>query len=120
MALGLTLDQLQAIYRIQFPIMRQYEADTWYDRSGRIIFTSSKGLTTVGLKRTLPKNDPRPCWNDVQDMTEGTVELEIEDDTRPGGPHTRTITYVAPWVRCDRERDYAETWAHFEQRFGRA
>lgn len=119
MALGLTLDQLQAIYRIQFPVMRQYEADTWYDRTGRIVFTPSKGLATVGLKRTLPKSDPRPCWADVQDLTEGTVELTIEDDTLPDGPHYRTITYVAPWVRCDRERDYAATWAHFEARFGR-
>ncbi|MDR1642398.1 MAG: class I SAM-dependent DNA methyltransferase, partial [Clostridiales bacterium] len=32
MALGMTLDQLKTIYRIQFPIMQKYEADTWYDQ----------------------------------------------------------------------------------------
>ncbi len=37
--------------------MRQYEADTWYDQNGRIIFTPSKGLVDVGLPRTARKAD---------------------------------------------------------------
>ena len=50
-ALGLTLDELQTIYRVQFPVLRKYEQDTWYDRNGRIIFTNNRGLTGVGLSR---------------------------------------------------------------------
>lgn len=56
-ALGLTLDELLTIYRVQFPVLRQNEADTWYDQNGRIIFTPSKGLVDVGLPRTARKTD---------------------------------------------------------------
>ncbi|NOY93752.1 MAG: class I SAM-dependent DNA methyltransferase [Deltaproteobacteria bacterium] len=117
MALGLSLEQLQTLYRAQFYVMRGYEADTWYDRKGRIVFTNSKGLVGVGLPRKAKKGDPTPGWEDVQHMQSGSVERTLLDDTLPGGPRERTITYQAPFDRCDREQDYETAWAHFEQRF---
>jgi len=108
MALGLTLKELQTIYRIQFPVLRQNESDTWYDRNGRIVFTCSMGLPGVGFSR--------PEWNEIKDMQSGAVERRIVDDTMPGGPIERTIVYEAPFDRCDREADYATVWAEFERR----
>jgi len=109
MALGLTLEELQTIYRVQFPVMRMYEDDTWYDSHGRIVFTNSRGLVGVGLPRSKSASWPDgPYWQDVQHMSEGTVTQTIQDDTLPGGVREKTIVYEAPFTRCDRERDYAE------------
>ena len=100
--LALTLAELQTIYRIQFPVLRQYEADTWYDQKGRIVFTCSKGLPGVGFSR--------PEWEPIKNMPSGTVTRTVTDNTLPTGPVTRTIVYHAPFTRCDRERDYAMVW----------
>jgi hypothetical protein len=116
-ALGLTLDELITIYRVQFPVMQQYERDTWYDQHGRIVFTTSKGLTGVGFPR---KGKGRGAnkeigWEDIQGMNSGTVSRNILDDTLPGGPVERTITYEAPWTLCDRVKDYRVVWEFFEK-----
>ena len=108
MALGLNLDELLTIYRIQFPVLQQNERDTWYDQNGRIVFTCSMGLPGVGFDRAE--------WNEIKDMKSGTVTRTITDDTLPGGPRERIITYVAPFDRCDREEDYRVAWAQFERR----
>jgi Eco57I restriction-modification methylase/N-6 DNA Methylase len=108
MVLGLTLKELKTIYRVQFPVMRHYESDTWYDQNGRIVFTASKGLPGVGFTR--------PEWNEIKDMESGTVDRTIIDDTLPGGPIERVITYIAPFERCNREKDYEEVWKVFEKR----
>lgn len=107
-ALGLTLEELCTIYRIQFPVLRQNENDTWYDRRGRIVFTCSKGLPGVGFARK--------DWDALKSLTSGTVERKVTEDFLPGGPRERIITYEAPFDRCDREQDYATVWREFEKR----
>ncbi|MCR5661697.1 MAG: class I SAM-dependent DNA methyltransferase [bacterium] len=130
MALGMTLDQLITIYRIQFPVMRSYEDDTWYDARGRIVFTNSKGLTGVGFSRPewekphqvtpsqFPQTAVPPAWDGIMKHAPAgyVFTRTISDDTQPGGPVERTIEYVAPFTKCDRERDYATAWSAFTQR----
>jgi hypothetical protein len=112
-ALGLTLEELLTIYRIQFPVLRQNEAETYYDANGRIVFTVSKGLVGVGLPRkALKKGNAFDCpgWEDVRDMQSGTVTRKILDDTLPGGPVERIIEYVSPFSKKNREEDYRVAW----------
>ena len=128
MALGMTLRQLKTIYRIQFPVLRSYEADTWYDAKGRIVFTNNRSLTGVGFTRPEFENpgavrpDVRgagPWDGTVKNAPAGTVfSRVITDDTQPGGPVERTIQYFAPFDRCDRERDYETAWKFFEEKYG--
>jgi len=116
MALGLTLDELITIYRVQFPVMQQYERETYFDQTGRIVFTTSKGLVGVGLPRKGNAKQNIIGWEDVKDMTEGTVEATITDDTQPGGEIQRTLTYQAPFDKCDRVTDYRTAWTFFERK----
>lgn len=127
MAMGMTLQQLKTIYRIQFPVLQSYEADTWYDANGRITFTNNRSLTGVGFTR--------PEWENagaVQPIKRGDAPWDgimkhapagyvfartITDDTMPGGPVQRTIEYAAPFDRCDREQDYETAWKFFEEKY---
>lgn len=127
-ALGLTLEELLLIYRVQFPVMQQYERDTWYDIDGRIVFTNSKGLVGVGLPRKGARKEPPTVitlpdgkvlrgnhgWEDVRDLPDGTViEQTVMDDTLPHGPHQKVRRYVAPFATADRENDYRIAWTFF-------
>ncbi len=97
LALGLTADELCTIYRVQFPVLRQYERETFYDRRGRIVFTVNKGLTGVGLSRKE--------WNEVRRAEAGDALPEWAADGL--GP------YVPPFDRCDREADMRQAYEHF-------
>lgn len=105
MALGLSLDELILIYNVQFPVLQQNEADTWYDANGRIVFTCSKGLPGVGLDRKE--------WESIRDLPAGATYDHTIDVSRSELYAGTTRTYVAPFERRDRAADYAMAWAHF-------
>ena len=122
MALGLSLDNLQTIYTIYFPVLQQNENDTWYDAEGKIVFTCSKGLTGVGLDR--------PAWNAMRGnpITDADGIIIAYEGAEPQYTHTidprkselyggQQQTFIAPYNRCDRIADYRTAWAHFEKIF---
>lgn len=76
LSLHMTLDELQLIYRVQFPVLQQYERETYYDRRGKIVFNINKGLSGVGLDRKE--------WEQIKDAKKGERLPEWAVDA--GGP----------------------------------
>ena len=125
MALGLSLQGLEMIYTIQFPVLQQNENDTWYDAEGKIVFTCSKGLTGVGLDRKQweamrgepntpnnPNNPNTPITSYKGSTASYVHTIDPSKSELYGGQQQ---TFVAPYTRCDRIADYRRAWAHFEK-----
>jgi hypothetical protein len=105
LALGLTLDELQTIYRVQFPVMRQYEIGDEHDAHGRLIPSTHR--KTAGGKEV---RDARKDWDGESPLT---VSWDIDD-----GNQTVTKTFYPPFTRVDREGDYEVAYGYFKEKYG--
>ena len=105
MALGLTIDELIQIYRLVFPVLNSYEQNTWYDQTGRIVW-SNRGSKGMAISRAE--------WERYRTMHRGNLIEDVTVDFLPNGPHEYTIEYQAPFTKPDRETDYRVAWSYFE------
>jgi hypothetical protein len=105
-ALGLSLDDLLLMYRVSFPTMRKYDAETFYDQNGRCVFSVKSGESYLSRKE----------WEEIKDMKEGEFKKTITETVFSDTPTERTIVYKAPFFKKDREADYKEAWEMLEKR----
>lgn len=90
--LGLTADELCAIYRTQFSVLYGYDRKRYYyDANGRLV-----------------PNNVVTAWRSKQ----GETTLDERTATNPDG---NTYTYELPFVTLDREADMRQAYAHFER-----
>lgn len=112
MALGLTLDDLLLMYRLQFPVLQANEAATYYDALGQIVFTTDGSQKGVGLTR--PEWE-RASAEAAEALAAGRPYTFTASEERGGLYPGRTVAHPAPYTRPDREADYRRAWAHFEK-----
>lgn len=116
MALGFSLEDLIFVYTNTFATTQKYEADTWYDANGRVVFT-------VSTENDLDLD--RKTWEVIRGTKNGELTY---DGSEPSYSYTiaeknsevyagQEITFAAPYTRCDRIADYCRAWAHFEKQF---
>ncbi|MFG3352607.1 class I SAM-dependent DNA methyltransferase [Streptomyces sp. NPDC048001] len=93
--LGISADQLVAIFKSRYPQLHDYEAKTWFDANGRKI---AENFNTYGHGQT--KQD----WLDF--------EAHLADPANTPPP----AGYVAPFYKADREAEMRAAHAHFQAR----
>jgi hypothetical protein len=113
-ALGLTLDQLIDIYQIYFPVLQHYEAATWYDVKGQIVWSASKGLPGIGWLNEKGKSPSRKDWEAILQGSPSKLRCKATIEFLPNGPHQIERVFEGPFDTCDRIEDYKRAWAYFE------
>ncbi|MFK0256005.1 class I SAM-dependent DNA methyltransferase [Streptomyces sp. NPDC090445] len=92
---GITADQLVAIFKSRYPQLHDYESKTWFDGEGRKI---AENFNTYGHGQT--KQD----WLDFE------AHLADPGNTPP------PAGFVAPFYKADREAEMRAAHAHFQAR----
>ncbi|WP_030856222.1 hypothetical protein [Streptomyces sp. NRRL S-37] len=93
--LGITADQLAAIYKSRFPVLSEYESGTYFDTKGRKIAANHN---TYGYNQT------------KQDYVDLLAHLENPETVPP------PAGYSAPFYKVDREAEMRAAHAHFQAR----
>ncbi|MGW0942453.1 class I SAM-dependent DNA methyltransferase [Streptomyces sp. NPDC002623] len=93
--LGITADQLVAIFNSRYPQLHDYEAATYFDANGRKI---AADFNTYGHGQT------------KQDYLDLLAHLEAPEHAPP------PVGYQAPFYRADRETEMRAAHAHFQAR----
>jgi hypothetical protein len=137
LALDLTEEELITVYRVQFPVLRQYERENLYDQTGRLV---PREAIPDEIFRTLPRGAPRTLLHlaerhgidirkplNVSSFTgpaEVVSEVEVPGRGILGGiawtdyrmePRMKRV-YPPPFTKCDREADMRQAYRAFQER----
>jgi hypothetical protein len=120
LALDLTEEELITIYRVQFPVLRQYERENLYDQTGRLV---PKGVLDLAKRHNIDIRQPLNLSTFI-----GPAELVGEVETPGLGviggiawedpkmePRLKRV-YPPPFTKCDREAEMRQAYRAFQER----
>jgi hypothetical protein len=95
LSLGLTIEELLTIYRIQFPVLQKYEKENHYDQNGLLI----------------PNEVLKIAQKEGIDITKPGSSIKYTD---PRLYPLMEREYVTPFDTCDREADMRQAYEYFK------
>ena len=96
--IGMTIEQLIDLYKINYPNMSDNENNTWYDQEGKIVFTTNKSLVNYGVSREIWEDNKE---NDFEAMDQLGVFRK----------------YKSPFFKTDRVSLYKEAWEEATKKY---
>jgi hypothetical protein len=114
------VEELVTIYRVQFPVLRNYERQNLYDRTGRLV---PKGVLDLAKKHSIDFRKPLVIGH-FNGPPEVVGEVLIPDSGLAGGivwedpkmePRMKRV-YPPPFFTCERETDLREAYRTFQER----
>ncbi|MEU6054012.1 DNA methyltransferase [Streptomyces xanthochromogenes] len=93
--LGISADELVAMYRARFPVLQQYEENMWFDATGRRI---AKAHQQHGY------GQPKDAWKQLSSHENFPLEATVPDG------------YEGPLYRADRVKEMRAAHAEFTRR----
>ena len=97
--LGITEEQLEAIYPARYPVLGDYEDVTWFDATGRKI---------AGNWNTFGTGQTKEHWQQFENYLEDPAANPVPDG------------YTAPFYKADRVAEYRQAHVVFAERLRRA
>ena len=110
MSLGLSAEQLCAMYRSQFAVLRKYEYKMVFDAEGRKIcgYHQSAGYRQSKLQEEAKKGELPKEWKNLWKLYE---QYEEDPDSVDWLGH-----FTAPFTRADRESEMTTAYNEFQRR----
>jgi hypothetical protein len=119
LALDLTEEELVTIYRVQFPVLRQYERENLYDQTGRLV---PKGVLDLANRYNIDIHQPLKVAS-FRGPAEVVGEVKTPGLGITGGivwedpkmEPTMKRVYPPPFTKCDREADMRQAYRDFQE-----
>lgn len=123
LALNLTIEELLTIYRVQFPVLREYERSRRYDQTGRLVPESVLKLAAqhnIDIHEPLnlaTYRGPAELVGEIDTLTLGPTGGIVWEDPKMEPRMTRV--YPPPFTKCDREADMRQAYETFQKQLRR-